>query len=142
MACQKGFTLFELLAVILLVSVAAAVLSTGLGRGLQSAQERSAVSALVAGLNSARTQAITTGQPVRATFDLRARQLELAGKRTPAWPETFTVHLHTADNLGAAFAFYPDGASSGGHVLIERGSKRWRIDIAWLTGRAALTVLP
>ena len=139
---EGGFTLFELLVVIVLVSVAAAILSTGLGRGMQAAQERSALTAMVASLHRARVQAISAGQPVRATFDLNARQVVLPEQRSSTWSEDFEVHLHTAENLGAAFEFYPDGAASGGHILVSHGEKRWRIDIAWLTGRATLRVLP
>ncbi|WP_447530178.1 pilus assembly FimT family protein [Vreelandella sp. TE19] len=139
---QTGFTLFELLAVIVLVSIAVAVLSGGLGRGLQAAQERSAVTAMMTALSRARVQAISSGQPVRATFDLSARQVVLPEKRSTAWPDTLEVQLHTAKNLGAAFEFYPDGASTGGHIEIKRGQAQWRIDIAWLTGRATLTALP
>ncbi|WP_328716198.1 GspH/FimT family pseudopilin [Halomonas elongata] len=138
----RGFTLLELLVVIVLIGVAAAVLAIGLDRGLKASQERRLLSGLVAGLRGARVEAIATGRPVRATFDLAGRRLSAPGVDPVSWPEDVVLRLHTARALGAAFAFYPDGAASGGHIVIERDARRWRIDVAWLTGRVRLSELP
>ncbi|MFF7062640.1 GspH/FimT family pseudopilin [Pseudomonas sp. NPDC008258] len=139
---QRGFTLFELLLVIVLVGVATSILTVGVGRGLHSAQERSALSNMVSALRSARMQAIGSGQPVRARFDLPRREVVMAGHAPARWPEDFTVRLNTAEGLGAAFEFYPDGAASGGNIQIARGERHWRIDVGWLTGRVILKALP
>lgn len=139
---QRGFTLFELLLVIVLVGVATSIVSVGVGRGLHSAQERSALANMVSALRSARLQAIGSGQPVRARFDLPRRQVLMAGHAPASWPEDFAVRLNTAEGLDAAFEFYPDGAASGGNIQITRGERHWRIDIGWLTGRVTLKALP
>ncbi|WP_110686765.1 GspH/FimT family pseudopilin [Salinicola aestuarinus] len=139
---QGGFTLLELLVVIVLVGVAASILAVGIGRGMHAAEERRTLADLVSGLRGARVEAITGGSPVQARFDLAGRRLEVAGQPTVTWPEAFELHLHTARELGAAFAFYPDGASSGGYVEVAHASRHWRIDIAWLTGRTQLQSLP
>ena len=139
---ERGFTLFELLVVIVLVGVATAILAIGVSKGMQAASERSALAHMVASLRSARVQAIVLGKPAQARFDLAARTAQAPGKKPKAWPDDFVVRLHTAKDLGAAFEFYPDGAASGGNILVSRGEKRWRIDIAWLTGSSTLRVLP
>ncbi|CAM3591498.1 Type II secretion system protein H [Pseudomonas reidholzensis] len=139
---QRGFTLFELLVVIVLVGVATSILAVGIGRGLLVANERSALAHMVSALRSARVQAIASGRPVRATFDLRARQVQAPGRPPQAWPEDLGVRLQTARGLGAAFEFYPDGAASGGNILISRGQARWRIGVSWLTGSVQLQALP
>jgi general secretion pathway protein H len=38
----------------------------------------------------------------------------------------------------ATYRFFPDGASTGGHVRLRRGDAEWRVDVAWLTGEVAL----
>lgn len=139
---ERGFTLFELLVVIVLVGVATAILAIGIGKGMQAANERSALAHMVASLRSARVQAIASGKPVQARFDLAKRTVQTPGKKAATWPDDFVVRLHTAKDLGAAFEFYPDGAASGGNIQVSRGARRWRIDIAWLTGSATLQVLP
>lgn len=139
---ERGFTLFELLLVIVLASITAAILAPSLGRGMQTATERSALASMVGALRSARVQAIASGQAVEVNFDLESRLVRGPGRRPAAWPADFTVRLHTARELGAAFAFYPDGAASGGNILVTRGQARWRIDISWLTGSVTLRALP
>ncbi|VVQ01806.1 hypothetical protein PS910_03880 [Pseudomonas fluorescens] len=139
---QRGFTLFELLIVIVLVGVAASILAIGVGKGVAKANERSALAHMVSALRSARVQAIATGQPVQARFDLAGRRVMAPGRKPEAWPQDFSVRLQTARGLGAAFEFFPDGAASGGNILVTRGLARWRIDISWLTGNVKLRELP
>ncbi|WP_110667959.1 GspH/FimT family pseudopilin [Salinicola halophilus] len=139
---QRGFTLLELLVVIVLLGLAASILAVGIGRGMQSAEERRTLADLVAGLRGARVEAITRGAPVPARFDLAARRLEVPGKPPVGWPADYALRLHTARERGGAFVFYPDGGASGGNVRIEHAGRRWRIDIAWLTGRTQLRTLP
>ncbi|MNC78562.1 hypothetical protein D3C75_1307990 [compost metagenome] len=79
---------------------------------------------------------------MRASFDLQRRQVQAPGRTPQGWPEDFTVRLQTARGLGAGFEFYPDGAASGGNILISRGQARWRIDVSWLTGSVQVLELP
>jgi general secretion pathway protein H len=48
----RGFTLFELLVVIVLIGISVGLVSFGVGRGLQSAGERRALSEVVQSLRS------------------------------------------------------------------------------------------
>lgn len=137
----RGFTLFELLVVIVLIGISVALVGFGVGKGLQAAGERRALSATVQALRAARVQAIVTGQPAQTRFDLRDGRLQGPLQKTEQLPSDMQVTLQTADGLGPAFEFYPDGGSSGGHVLLSRGDKRWRIDINWLTGNVQLRTL-
>ncbi len=136
----RGFTLLEMLVVIVLIGVAAGLVGYGLQRGLHSAGERKAVVQVVEALRASRVRAIVTGQPARTQFDLQGRRVEAAGK-VREWPEDLQVQLHTAAELGSAFEFYPDGGASGGHLLLIDGPQRWRIDVSWLTGAVNLQAL-
>lgn len=138
----RGFTLLEMLVVIVLIGVAAGLAGYGLQRGLHSADERQALGQVVNALRAARVQAIVTGQPARARFDLRLRTVQAPGKPVRHWPQDWTVQVQTAEGLGAAFEFYPDGGASGGHVSIARDQRQWRVDINWLTGAVTLRDVP
>lgn len=138
----QGFTLLELLVVVALVAVAAAGVSVAVAQGLRANAERSALTGMLALLRTARLQAVTNGTPVRAQFDLSGRRLSVPGRAPVGWPTGLSVSLTTAQGLGEAFEFYPDGATSGGHIDIQHGDRRWRIDLAWLTGVARLQALP
>ncbi|MGY4494992.1 pilus assembly FimT family protein [Pseudomonas sp. TE3610] len=139
---SRGFTLLEMLVVIVLIGVAAGLVGYGLQRGLHSAAERKALGQMVQALRTARVQAIVTGQPARTRFDLQGRTVQAPGKPLAHWPADWQVRLQTAEGLGAGFEFYPDGGASGGNVLITQGARHWRIDVAWLTGAVQLRDLP
>jgi general secretion pathway protein H len=96
---------------------------------------------MVEALRATRVRAIVSGQPARTEFDLSRLTVKAPGKRVQHLPERLRITLNTATDLGAAVEFYPDGGSSGGNVVIQGDNKRWRIDIAWLTGNVQVRTL-
>ncbi|MBB6286448.1 MULTISPECIES: type II secretion system protein [unclassified Pseudomonas] len=139
---QRGFTLMEMLVVIVLISIAAGLVGFGLQQGLRAAKERQAVGQVVEALRSTRARAIVNGTTESTVFDLRNLSVQAPGRPKKYWPAGLQVTLHTAEQAGAAVDFYPDGSSTGGHVLLANGSRRWRIDIGWLTGSVQSKALP
>jgi len=137
----RGFTLFELLVVIVLIGISVGLVGFGVGKGLHAASERRALSEVVQALRAARVQAIVTGQPAQTRFDLKDGRFQGPQQKARQLPSDMHVQLHTAEGLGPAFEFYPDGGSSGGHLLLTRDDKRWRVDINWLTGNVQLRTL-
>lgn len=136
-----GFTLLEVLLVIVLLAVAAGVLSFGLGRGLEAARERQTLRDIVAALRQARTQAVLSGVPQHVRFDLPRHRFQAPGQAPGHWPADLGLQLTTAAELGPVVAFFADGSSSGGHVLLERGEQHWRIDVGWLNGDVRLQAI-
>lgn len=139
---QRGFALLEMLVVIVLISIAAGLVGFGLQQGLRAAKERQAVGQVVEALRSTRARAIVSGTTESTVFDLRNLSVQAPGRPKKYWPAGLQVTLHTAEQAGAAVDFYPDGSSTGGHVLLANGSRRWRIDIGWLTGSVQSKALP
>lgn len=139
---QRGFTLLEMLVVIVLISIAAGLVGFGLQQGLRAAKERQAVGQVVEALRSTRARAIVGGTTESTVFDLRNLSVQAPGRPKKYSPAGLQVTLHTAEQAGAAVDFYPDGSSTGGHVLLANGSRRWRIDIGWLTGSVESKALP
>lgn len=137
----RGFTLFELLVVIVLIGISVGLVGFGVGKGLHAASERRALSEVVQALRAARVQAIVTGQPAQTRFDLKDGRFQGPQQKARQLPSDMHLQLQTADGLGPAFEFYPDGGSSGGHLLLTRDDKRWRVDINWLTGNVQLRTL-
>jgi len=138
---SRGFTLFELLVVIVLIAVCIGLVGFGVGKGLHAATERRALGEVVQALRAARVQAIVSGQPARTLFDLRTGRFQGPRQQVRVLPGDMRVQLQTAEGLGSAFEFYPDGGASGGHLLLARDDKRWRVDINWLTGNVQLRTL-
>lgn len=141
-ALQRGFTLLEMLVVIVLISIAAGLVGFGLQQGLRVAKERQAVGQMVDALRSTRARAIVSGTSARTVFDLAQLSFQAPGRPLRHWPADLQVTLHTAEQEGSAVEFYPDGSSTGGNLLLANGSRRWRIDIGWLTGSVQSKALP
>jgi general secretion pathway protein H len=139
---SRGFTLLEMLVVIVLMSIGIAVVGFGLHKGLQQAADRQLLGQMVQALRTTRSAAIISGQTRETSFDLDRRSFKAPGKRPQQWPAEVGVQLNTAADLNAAVAFYPDGSSSGGNLLVFQGERRWRIDIGWLTGSVKSRALP
>ena len=137
----RGFTLFELLVVIALIGISIGLVGIGVGKGLHSAHERRALVEVVQALRAARVQAIVTGQPAQTRFDLNNGLFQAPQQKARQLPADMQMQLHTAEGLGSAFEFYPDGGSSGGNLLLTREAKKWRIDVNWLTGSVQLRTL-
>lgn len=141
-AANRGFTLLEMLVVIVLMSIAVGLVGFGLQQGMRSAGERRAVGQMVEALRATRVNAIVSGQPAQVVFDLHRFVFQAPGQAEHHWPADLSVALHTAAELGAAVEFYPDGSSSGGNLVLTHDERRWRIDVGWLTGSVQLRSLP
>lgn len=138
-----GFTLFEMLAVILLIGIAAAAVAVSVSRGLTAQRVRAASTDLAAALRYTRTQAIVQAKPQVLTLDVRERSYNVPGKATHALPEHMRLSVTSAgedqrDGHLARIRFFPDGSSTGGHVVLSRGARQWRVNVAWLTGAVSI----
>ena len=138
---QQGFTLLEMLVVLLLVAVGFGLLASGISQGLKSAQERQVKRDLGLALRQVRSQAISAGQPASLRLDVLRNSYQLPGKTPRHLPDGMTLRLTTAATADSdegpvgLITFYPNGGSTGGHLYLARGSQATRIDIDWLTGR-------
>jgi len=64
-------------------------------------------------------------------------------RRVHRLPERIELKLYTAqrdlvnDNVGA-IRFFPDGGSDGGRITLTAGTRKYDVDVDWLTGRVAI----
>ncbi|WP_312684492.1 type II secretion system protein XpsH [Stenotrophomonas chelatiphaga] len=134
-----GMSLLEMLLVIALIALVGLVTGGMFARGMAGAQLRNAGKELASQLRLVRAEAVARGSVQRFVIEPRARRWEGAGGRSGTLPESLQVSFEGAAQLqqGAgrgAIEFHPDGGSSGGRIVIQRGDARWRIDVGWLTG--------
>lgn len=134
-----GMSLLEMLLVIALIALVGLVTGGMFARGMAGAQLRNAGKELASQLRLARAEAVARGSAQRFVIEPRARRWEGVGGRSGTLPESLQVSFEGAAQLqqGAgrgAIEFHPDGGSSGGRIVIQRGDARWRIDVGWLTG--------
>ncbi|HEY0178511.1 MAG TPA: GspH/FimT family pseudopilin [Dokdonella sp.] len=143
----RGFTLIELMAVIVLLAIALTTVTFSFSKSLQSARIRGASRDLVAALRYTRGQAIVKGQQEVLTLDLNNNSYQAPGKGAVSLPKGMRLGLTTAEtevtgnNVGG-IRFFADGSSTGGHISVFQGQREWRINVAWLTGDIALDEAP
>jgi len=135
---QRGFTVLELLLVMVIAGMIMAVAVPSSMRFYESIQYRQAVRDVITALASARYDAVNSGQPRDVAIDPGHNTLELNGRRTQL-PEQLQVAVHAARELNrdsqGVIRFYPEGGSSGGGVDIQRrDGSGVRVSVDWLVG--------
>ncbi|MEO5559469.1 MAG: GspH/FimT family pseudopilin [Dokdonella sp.] len=143
----SGFTLIELMAVIVLLAIATTAVTFSFSKSLQSARIRGASRDLVAALRYTRGQAIVKGKQEVLTLDLDNNTYTAPGKHAIKLPKDMSLRLTTAETEQTAanaggIRFFADGSSTGGHITVLQGQREWRVNVAWLTGDIALDEQP
>jgi len=144
---RGGFTLVEMLAVIVLIAIALTAVSMSFSKSLESAKVRAASRDLVAALRYTRGQAIVKGQQETLELNLQDNTYQAPKKGAIKLPKNMELRLTTAaqeqtSEGSGRIRFFPDGSSTGGHVSILLGQQEWRINIGWLTGEVTLDQPP
>ncbi|HEX6614656.1 MAG TPA: GspH/FimT family pseudopilin [Rhodanobacteraceae bacterium] len=140
---QRGFTLLEVLAVLVLIGIAITVTAFSLDGGLDRARLDASARDIAAALRHTRTRALVEHRPQWFTLDLNARTFASPGRDPQALPGGTTLHVTSAaedvQHPGEArIRFFPDGSSTGGNIELVRKHREVRIDVDWLTGAVAM----
>lgn len=138
-----GFSLIELMVVMMLVAMLFAVVGVSVSRSIEGAEIRNASREIIAGIRHARGQAIIQRRQQTFQVDADARTWQAAEKPAVQIPDGLEITINTArsemtgENAGG-IRFYPDGASTGGSVELLAGERTWTIEVSWLTGEVSL----
>jgi general secretion pathway protein H len=139
-----GMSLIELLVVLMLMSLVAAMAVPFLSGGVSGTELKSAAREVAAGLRFARSDAVARRQETRLVLDLEQRTFRIdRDARLHTLPKQVDLKLFTAqrdlvDEKTGAIRFYPDGGSNGGRITIAAGERKYEVDVDWLTGRVAI----
>jgi general secretion pathway protein H len=139
----KGFTLVELMFVMIIAAFVLTLVGTSISRSISGAEMRTAARKLAASLRYTRTHAILVKSEQVFLIDTENRSYTAPGRKTVVLPDGMNVQLTTArseltsENVGG-IRFYPDGGSTGGHVLLDANERIYRVNVAWLTGEASV----
>ncbi len=140
---ESGFSLLELMVVMLIVSMLFALVGVSVSRSIQGAEIRNASREIVAGIRHTRGQAIIKRQQQVFHVDAHARTWTAAGREPVQLPEGLDITVETArseltgENAGG-IRFYSDGASTGGSVELLANERTWTVEVSWLTGEVSL----
>ncbi len=120
----NGYTLIELLAVIGILSLVAAVATPIATNVVRSATARSDAYLVMSALRRCQGEAVARQQTIilTATSDILDHSRD------------FRLSDTTAIEFKEPLTYFPDGTSSGGRLVLHNGTRQATIIVAWLTG--------
>lgn len=144
---DSGFTLIEILIVLLLLGAAAVLVMPSFTTGLAGVELESAARDFVTELKRARLAAVSTQQPRRIILmepegseDARRYVLTDEFERrleALSLPKGIGFYVEDSRSWPVVLSFYPDGTSSGGEVyLANSAGKRLKVRLDPVTGYA------
>lgn len=145
---QSGFSLLEVMMVLVIIAMSYMLLPKLVFSGVSGAELRSNARAVATGLRLARDAAINTKRESVLSLNLESREFTLPNDtRLHKLNDKLDVKLYTAeddlisDKVGT-IRFYPDGSSNGGRVTVAAGERGFEIDVDWLTGHVTIKDKP
>ena len=141
---QAGVTLLELLIVIALMGIVAALVVPMFGGPVSTSELRATARQLAAGLRLARSEAVSERRETFLVVDVAGKRFKVDREaREYALPAKVELKLFTAQNdlvseSVGSIRFYPDGGSNGGRITVASGARKFDVDVDWLTGRVAI----
>ena len=137
---QAGFTLIEVVSVLAIVGLLAALVLPAIPRGTSQSRLAGYAVEIAALLKGDRNAAIRNRAPVTTSFDA-VRRIVVSGatRSTVELPIDVTFEALLAkrcgdSRLGATIEFFPSGTSCGGVIAIARLGVGYQIRVNWLTG--------
>ena len=152
-----GFTLIELIIVVLVLAILASVAVPAMSRGHVQLTLRTAAENLVGALRYAQSMAVRTGSPFAVHLSPKDNSFYVADMASPSQPvqDPFTMKPYRVDysthrlfegvelsatNLQSPVQFDSLGSpSGGGWIDLQIGDERIRIELAVVTGRITVS---
>lgn len=140
----QGFTLIELIIVLLISVLGFAVLGSNIGSGNRGTKLQAVARDIASALRYAHGQALMTQKPVSVAIDLQDNSYRISNRdKTYPFSEDIDVSLVIAEEEYAGeqgnIRFFGDGSSTGGRITLEWGNQLRRIDINWITGEVSIS---
>jgi general secretion pathway protein H len=125
--------------VMILVMLLLSVVGVSVSRSVSGAEIRSAEREIIAGLRHTRGQAIVQREQQVFSVDTNTRTWQATGGPPMPLPDGLEITLNTARSEltgegAGGIRFFPDGASTGGSIVLTAQEREWHIAVAWLTG--------
>jgi general secretion pathway protein H len=134
---QRGFTLAELLVVLAILCIVAALLPWTLSRALPHRRLDAAAETLVTELRLAHLQTAMAGHPLEFLVadigEYSTRELATEPAQGSSQGRARVTDAHGRQR--ASLTLYPDGSTSGGRIELRDGTNHRVIVVSELTGR-------
>jgi general secretion pathway protein H len=134
---EDGFSLVEMLVVLAILGLAAAASGPALDAVLPARRLERAAEALRAEIDRLRGEALRTGRTLHLTLDGPANRFVSSRAGAAAIPVAAALRVdvpHTKRGEAGDIRFLPDGSSSGGRIVLTRGTASRVLVVSALTG--------
>lgn len=153
---KRGYSLIELVVVLAIMSLLAALVTPSLSRFLKGVEFKATAKRVGGILRYCRSEAVNQGHVVQILFSPSSREIKIQskdisdpygeGKETSILIKSYNlpkgIRLEKIDSISepshseiTLFEFYPNGGSNGGSLLLENEDRnRFSIDVHFLTG--------
>ena len=141
---EAGFTLFELLAVLAIVSFIAGAIAVYMRTGTSTASLRSIAVETAARLRETRALAINQRSSRVVLIDIGSRIIRTDNRKNPLKIANGIKSAVTAaageqrTSRVSGIRFLPNGSSTGGTVRFSQGQQAYEVRVNWLTGRVSV----
>ncbi len=141
---RNGFTLVELLIVIVIIAMGAAVVAPNIGSGNKTATLNGAARELASALRFARGHALSFGKESSLIINLNDNSYKITDRdKQYKLSKEIEVTLDIAqsqliDQRQGGFRFFADGSSTGGRITLELAENKRQLDVNWLTGKVEI----
>ncbi len=138
---SRGFTLVELIMVLLLISISMAVVIPNINKGLQDHEVRSSALSLAAVARDLRSRALFDGVPQQLVVNLAQNSYLIARTRQVRLPQDVKFASvdggESVDHDVKRFYFFPNGSNMGGEIVLADSDKAvsYLVRLEPLTGR-------
>ena len=137
---QRGFTLLELLVVMVIIGVVLALVPGFMLRGQPGLDVDVAARAVADALREARSEAVLQNRDQLFALDVEERLFRVGEQRAPVQMDrSIEVTFQTArselmsDKIGQ-IRFFPDGSATGGRIGLTLDGRHVEVVVDWLTG--------
>lgn len=130
----RGFSLLELLVVLLIVSMSISALAAALPALRSGPAAELAAGRLASALKTARTRAIAGQRMETLVIDPGSRQFRTDRGAPETLPRTVAIRPRSRMMI----RFFPDGSADPASVRLVEGRRQIRIELSPLTGRVTM----
>jgi len=136
---SSGFTLVEMMAVLVLIAVFAAISLPYTSLSGDRTRLMSTARLIAARFEAVRAAAIDQNKPMSIAIDSKSRKItDSRTAQIDTIPNDFALTITSAQNevidSNATFGFFADGGTTGGKVTLTKGDRSASINLNWLTG--------
>jgi general secretion pathway protein H len=140
----QGFTLIELIIVLVISVLGFAVVGSNIASGDHSTKLSAAARDIASALRFAHGESLLTREQISVAINLDDNNYRISNRnKIYNLAKEIEISLVVAEDQFSdgegSIRFFSDGSSTGGRITLEWGKQLRRIDVNWITGEVSIS---